>query len=200
MSKNKLSGNYRKILERRKTKKHHSYSFCVEDGRSVRTIETKSEAEALYFSPIALSEYQRNRYELAHNQKELPMAGRTGQIISCDNLQQYPNEVIAEAEFERQQAVLLELLVESLVVLTPKQKAVVAESMAGKGQTEVAQTLGLHQTSVHKTLHGNIDYKRNKRYGGALHKIQQYIVARIGELNETELLTRLGITSKEQQQ
>ena len=46
--------------------------------------------------------------------------------------------------------------------------------MEGKTQNEISIELGKHQTTIHKTHKGNIDYKKQKkRYGGALKKIKK---------------------------
>ncbi len=48
--------------------------------------------------------------------------------------------------------------------------------LEGKTQNEVAKLLDINQTSVHKIVHGNIDYRSDgskKRYGGAVKKIQK---------------------------
>lgn len=43
-----------------------------------------------------------------------------------------------------------------------------------KTQMEVADSLGLCQTTIHKVLHGNINYFHGgKRYGGAMKKIKK---------------------------
>lgn len=67
--------------------------------------------------------------------------------------------------------------------LTKRQKQVLKLSMEGFTQNEIAKRLGINQTSVHKVLRGNIDYKYKKegkdgkesgccrRYGGAFKKI-----------------------------
>lgn len=59
--------------------------------------------------------------------------------------------------------------------LTDKQKEVMMMTYVdGKTQNEISIELGKHQTTVHKILRGNIDYKNNKkRYGGALKKIKK---------------------------
>jgi len=43
-----------------------------------------------------------------------------------------------------------------------------------KSQIEVAEKLDVCQSSVHKSIYGNIDYLRNERYGGSLHKISKF--------------------------
>lgn len=63
--------------------------------------------------------------------------------------------------------------------LTERQQQVIRLSVEGFTQNEIAKKLGINQTSVHKVLRGNIDYKsKNKdnsekhvRYGGAFKKL-----------------------------
>jgi len=56
--------------------------------------------------------------------------------------------------------------------LTKRQREVVKLSMDGYTQNEIAKQLGINQTSVHKVLRGNIDYRmQRRRYGGAFKKI-----------------------------
>lgn len=58
--------------------------------------------------------------------------------------------------------------------LTERQLEVVLLWLSGKTQNEIAKILGINQTSVHKVIKGNIDYKNGKkRYGGALKKISK---------------------------
>lgn len=56
--------------------------------------------------------------------------------------------------------------------LTERQKQVIKLSMQGLTQNEIAKKLGINQTSVHKVLRGNIDYRNSRRrYGGAFKKM-----------------------------
>lgn len=59
--------------------------------------------------------------------------------------------------------------------LTEKQKQVMIMTyIDGKTQNEISIELGRHQTAVHKTLQGNIDYGNDgKRYGGAIKKLRK---------------------------
>jgi RNA polymerase sigma factor (sigma-70 family) len=59
--------------------------------------------------------------------------------------------------------------------LTERQKQVIKLYIdEGLTQNEIAKTLGINQTSVHKVIRGNIDYKNGKkRYGGAFKKIDK---------------------------
>jgi DNA-binding CsgD family transcriptional regulator len=58
--------------------------------------------------------------------------------------------------------------------LTERQMEVVTLRLKGKTQIQIADQLGIHQTTVHKLLMGNIDYANGKkRYGGAIKKIKK---------------------------
>lgn len=60
--------------------------------------------------------------------------------------------------------------------LTDRQKQVIKLSCDGFTQNEIAKQLGINQTSVHKVISGNLDYKNKngkRRYGGALKKIKK---------------------------
>lgn len=58
--------------------------------------------------------------------------------------------------------------------LTAHQKKVLTMCLSGATQNEIADKLGITQSAVHKAMHGNIDYKNNKkRYGGIIKKLQK---------------------------
>ena len=58
--------------------------------------------------------------------------------------------------------------------LTEHQRTVLLLRLEGKTQNEIAEHLGITQSAVHKALHGNIDYKNDKkRYGGVYKKIKK---------------------------
>lgn len=58
--------------------------------------------------------------------------------------------------------------------LTKRQCEVVMLRLEGKTQIQIADQLGIHQTTVHKLLMGNIDYANGKkRYGGAIKKLKK---------------------------
>lgn len=58
--------------------------------------------------------------------------------------------------------------------LTPRQAQVMLLRLQGKTQMEIAEQLQIHQTTCHKLISGNLDYKHNrKRYGGAIKKLKK---------------------------
>lgn len=58
--------------------------------------------------------------------------------------------------------------------LTKRQAEVIILRLEGKTQIQIAEQLGIHQTTVHKLLMGNIDYVNGrKRYGGAIKKLKK---------------------------
>lgn len=58
--------------------------------------------------------------------------------------------------------------------LTVRQAEVVILRLQNMTQTQIAEKLGIHQTTVHKLLMGNIDYANGKkRYGGAIKKLKK---------------------------
>ncbi len=58
--------------------------------------------------------------------------------------------------------------------LTEHQKKILFMRLMGKTQNDIAKHLGITQSAVHKAMHGNIDYKNNKkRYGGIVKKLQK---------------------------
>lgn len=89
---------------------------------------------------------------------------------------------IASQDFEKNDE--LADLTEQLIVeihglinnsLTSRQSEVVKKIyFEQKTQMEVADSLGLCQTTIHKILKGNLDYSNGgKRYGGALKKLKK---------------------------
>jgi RNA polymerase sigma factor (sigma-70 family) len=65
-------------------------------------------------------------------------------------------------------------IVENL--LTDRQKEVIKLYAKGLTQMEIAKKLNVNQSSVTKSLNGNVDYKNGRRvYGGATKKIRKII-------------------------
>lgn len=60
--------------------------------------------------------------------------------------------------------------------LTPRQQQVIKLCADGYTQMEIARRLKVNQSSITKSLHGNIDYKKGRRiYGGAAKKLIKII-------------------------
>lgn len=107
--------------------------------------------------------------------------------ISFDQakLNNFPTEsgighVLATNEISEEIKELRETLMDELYnvihgdFLTDHQKKVLMMRLMGKTQNEIAEHLGITQSAVHKAMHGNIDYKNNKkRYGGIVKKLRK---------------------------
>lgn len=81
---------------------------------------------------------------------------------------------VSEEFFELRQQLLDEIMHIIKLNLTKRQREVILLRLEGKTQMQIATMLRLHQTTIHKILHGNIDYfNEKKRYGGAIKKIKK---------------------------
>lgn len=61
-------------------------------------------------------------------------------------------------------------------LLTPRQKAVLKLASEGYTQMEIAKKLKVNQSSITKSLNGNVDYKNGRKtYGGSKRKILKLI-------------------------
>lgn len=61
-------------------------------------------------------------------------------------------------------------------LLTPRQREVIKLYADGYTQMEIAKMLNVNQSSITKSLNGNVDYKNGKKiYGGARKKIRKII-------------------------
>lgn len=108
----------------------------------------------------------------------------------------YLSTLVTSEEFKRLRVQLIKEVMHVIETgLTEKQKEIIRMTyIDGKTQQEISAALGRHQTAIHKTLQGNIDYSNDKkRYGGALKKIKrlckqnkkiQEILSKIKEKNE----------------
>jgi predicted XRE-type DNA-binding protein len=80
----------------------------------------------------------------------------------------------SERFYELRQQLMKEVLRIINTNLTERQCEVVTLRLQGKTQIQIAEQLGIHQTTVHKLLMGNIDYANGKkRYGGAIKKLKK---------------------------
>jgi len=81
--------------------------------------------------------------------------------------------------------------------LTEHQRKILLMRLMGKTQNEIADHLGITQSAVHKAMHGNIDYRNNKkRYGGIIKKLKkicktnpdiQIILSKISDVKNEEI-------------
>jgi|SRR5271157_2740384 len=63
-------------------------------------------------------------------------------------------------------------------LLTPRQRDVIRLAADGYTQMEIAKLLQVNQSSITKSLNGNVDYKNNRRsYGGSKKKLIKIIEA-----------------------
>jgi predicted transcriptional regulator len=68
--------------------------------------------------------------------------------------------------------------------------------LMGKTQNEIAKHLGITQSAVHKAMHGNIDYKNDKkRYGGIVKKLKKICAT---EPRVSEILNKIEQIKKEE--
>ena len=80
----------------------------------------------------------------------------------------------SEKFYDLRQQLMKEVLRIISTNLTQRQCEVVTLRLQGKTQIQIADQLGIHQTTVHKLLMGNIDYANGKkRYGGAIKKLKK---------------------------
>ncbi len=74
-------------------------------------------------------------------------------------------------------------------LLTKRQKEVIHLYADGKTQMEIAKILNVNQSSITKSLNGNVDYKKGKRsYGGTRKKIKKIIE---GDSKIKEILAKI---------
>jgi transcriptional regulator len=116
--------------------------------------------------------------------------------FEANKLNNFPNErgigqILSEnSSDDKVQALKGELLDELYEIvngdfLTEHQKKILFMRLMNKTQNEIADHLGITQSAVHKAMHGNIDYKNNKkRYGGIIKKLQKICKAnsKIGDI------------------
>jgi DNA-directed RNA polymerase specialized sigma subunit len=114
--------------------------------------------------------YQYKIVEISFDQQKLnnfPLERGIGHILSENDL----GETIDDLK-----NTLLEELYDLINsnFLTEHQKKILLMRLMGKTQNEIADHLGITQSAVHKAMHGNIDYKnQRKRYGGIIKKLRK---------------------------
>lgn len=125
---------------------------------------------------ITINETIENSGEITHNLIEITVDPNfLNNFANEDGINNYFNSAIDTEEFQKLKTRLIEEVLKIINShLTKIQKNVLCLTyFEGKTQQEISSIIRRHQTSVHKTLQGNIDYINNKRYGGAIKKIQK---------------------------
>jgi predicted transcriptional regulator len=80
----------------------------------------------------------------------------------------------SEEFYELRQQLIQEVLRIVDTCLTKRQAEVISLRLRDFTQIQIAEELGVHQTTIHKLLMGNIDYSNGKkRYGGAIKKLKK---------------------------
>ena len=80
----------------------------------------------------------------------------------------------SEEFYELRQQLICEVLRVVETCLTKRQAEVISLRLKDFTQIQIAEELGVHQTTIHKLLMGNIDYSNGKkRYGGAIKKLKK---------------------------
>lgn len=99
-------------------------------------------------------------------------------------------------EFQELRSRLFNRLIEIVDThLTARQAQVVHLRLQGKTQTQIGEELGLVQSTICKTISGNLDYTNNgKRYGGAIKKLKK-VCSKDEEIRE--ILEKLGSIKKD---
>jgi hypothetical protein len=79
--------------------------------------------------------------------------------------------------------------------LTEHQKKILFMRLMGKTQNQIAEHLGITQSAVHKAMHGNIDYRNNKkRYGGIVKKLKKICK---GNDRILDILEKISVVKKD---
>lgn len=103
---------------------------------------------------------------------------------SNDMLESFPNEEsinkrLNPFDYNEEVALLEDQLKEEFwriveTCLTDRQKEVIELCADGYTQMEISKILNVNQSSINKSLNGNVDYNKNKRvYGGSKKRIKK---------------------------
>lgn len=92
-----------------------------------------------------------------------------------DGINYYFSKTSLPEELEDLREELMNRLTEIIEAnLTPHQRKIIMLFLSGNTQEEIADIMDIHQTGVHKAIHGNIDYNSGKkRYGGIVKKMKK---------------------------
>jgi len=115
-------------------------------------------------------EYQYRIMEIITDPINLAKFSNEDGMSNYFNISKYSEELeeLREELIDRLKTIVAEKL-------TEHQRKIILLFISGNTQEEIASILKIHQTGVHKALHGNIDYKSGgKRYGGIVKKLKKF--------------------------
>lgn len=101
--------------------------------------------------------------------------GSLSNYANEDGINHFFSNITYDEKIDTLRGRLLERLQEIIQTkLTSHQRKIVLLFLEGNTQEEIASVMNIHQTGVHKALHGNIDYGSDKRrYGGIVKKLKK---------------------------
>jgi predicted transcriptional regulator len=115
--------------------------------------------------------YQYSLLEIAFSHEMLDVFSNNDSIADRLNPFQYNEDLL---DLEDELKVEFWRIVEDC--LTPRQKQVIRLHADGYTQMEIAKILNVNQSSITKSLHGNVDYKGDRVvYGGSSKRLKKII-------------------------
>ena len=112
----------------------------------------------------------------------------------------YFDQPSSEAVQDLQEAVIQRLLELCAIHLTPHQWEILKLIRDGNTQVETAKIMDVNQSSIVKCIHGNVDFAKQKRYGGCDKKIPKFcmqdeafrlLIQELSELDEGSKMVTL---------
>ena len=114
--------------------------------------------------------YQHRMVEVSFDQAKLNNLGEESGISSILDSNSFSEEVM---ELRSELLSKLYGIIDGRM-LTEHQRKILYMVLLGKTQNEIADSLGITQSAVHKALRGNLDYRNDrKRYGGIFKKLKK---------------------------
>ena len=114
--------------------------------------------------------YQHRMVEVSFDQSKLNNFGEESGISSILDSNSFSEEVM---ELRSELLSKVYGIIDGRM-LTEHQRKILYMVLLGKTQNEIADSLGITQSAVHKALRGNLDYRNDrKRYGGIFKKLKK---------------------------
>lgn len=93
-----------------------------------------------------------------------------------DGLYQHNDAIVEEQLYTLRDEMKIRMYELMEIHLTDRKRSLINMWVDGYTQIEMAKILGINQSSVTKSIHGNIDYSNGKKnYGGTIKKIKSII-------------------------